>query len=95
MFTIKDEIILVSMSELRTEMPKIRKHLTKKVVIVTSRGKPVAVLEDYDTYKKKEDFLDEMTDVILGLEAKKRHEKSKPGDYISHEEMLKRLNNKL
>jgi prevent-host-death family protein len=91
MIKINDDTILIGITSLRTEMPIILKEMKKKKVILTKRGKPVAVIEDYDEYQKKEKFLDEMEDIILGNIAKERLEKSKPGDFITHEELIKKL----
>lgn len=95
MFHINDQITLISMAELRKEAPEIAKDLKNKTVIVTKRGKPVAVLEDYQTYQDKEKLVEEFEDIILGHIAKERAKNSKPGDFMSEEEVLKKLGIKL
>lgn len=95
MFHINDKITLISMAELRKEAPEIAKDLKDRTVIVTKRGKPVAVLEDYESYQQKEKLVDEFEDIILGHIAKERAKNSKPEDFLSEEEVFKRLGIKL
>lgn len=95
MFHINDQITLISMAELRKEAPEIARDLKDKTVIVTKRGKPVAVLEDYETYQEKEKLVEEFEDIILGHMAKERAKNSKPGDFIPIEMVAKKLGIKL
>lgn len=83
------------MAELRKEAPEIAKDLKDKTVIVTKRGKPVAVLEDYETYQEKEKLVEEFEDIILGHIAKERANNSKPEDFIPIEVVAKKLGIKL
>lgn len=95
MFHINDQITLITMAELRKDSAKIAKDLKDRTVILTKRGQPVAVLEDFQTYKEKEKLVEEFEDIILGHIAKEREKNSKPSDYISEEIVLKRLGIKL
>lgn len=92
MIKINDEMAIIGTTELRTEIPKLAKNLKVKTVIITKRGKPIAVLEDYEKYREKEDLLDELEDLVLGRLAIERWKKSKPGDFITLEEVKKKLN---
>lgn len=83
------------MAELRKEAPEIAKDLKYRTVIVTKRGKPVAVLEDYQTYQEKEKLVEEFEDIILGNIAKERAKNAKPEDFIPMEVVAKRLGIKL
>ncbi len=83
------------MAELRKEAPEIAKDLKYRTVIVTKRGKPVAVLEDYQTYQEKEKLVEEFEDIILGNIAKERAKNSKPEDFIPMEVVAKKLGIKL
>lgn len=91
MLNINDDTILVNATELRANMPKINKQIKLKKVIVMKRGKPFAVLSDYDEFQEKENRLELLEDMILGHLAKQRDEKSKPLDYIPSEEFEKSL----
>ena len=82
---------LIGSTELRTEIPKLTKDLKMQTVIVTKRGKPVAVLEDYSKYQEKEDLLETFEDLILGYLAKERHEKNKKSEYIPAALVRKKL----
>lgn len=91
MFHINDQIILLSMSELRKEVPKISKDLKMKTVILTNRGKPIAVLEDYAAYQEKEKLMEELEDIVLGHIAKERAKNAKSEDFVPIEIVAKRL----
>lgn len=91
MIQISDDTIMIGATELRTEMPKLARELNEKKVIVTNRGKPLAVLENFESYKIKEKLLDELDDLIAGYVAKERFENSKPEDYIDDKTLWKRL----
>lgn len=91
MINVNENTIMIGTSELRAQMPKIAKEIKMKHVILTSRGKPIAILQDYDSYEQKEKMLDEYEDIIFGYLAKARTEKTKDSEYLSHEEMIKKL----
>lgn len=95
MININDDIMLIGTTELRTEIPKLAKNLKIKTVIITKRGKPVAVLEDYSKYKEKEGVLDDLEDMFLGHLAMERWNKSKKSDYVPLESLLKKYKIKL
>ena len=90
MINIGDDTILIGMTELRTELPKLSKQLKVKKIIITKRGKPVTILEDYEKYQEKEALIENLEDLVLGNIALERSKNSTEKDYISHEE-LKRL----
>ena len=94
MVKLDDHTVMIGATELRTEMPKLTRELANHKVIVTSRGKPVAVLEDFATYNQKEKFLDEFEDWIAGHIAKERFENSTPENYIDLKTLKKRLQSK-
>lgn len=92
MLNITEDIILVGATELRTEMPKLAKALKEdKRAIIMKRGKPMAVLQDFESYEKREKMIDELEDWIAGYIAKERFKNSKPEDYLSHEELCNEL----
>lgn len=95
MIHITDDKTLLGIAELRKEIPQLTKNLKMKTIIVMRRGKPVGVLEDYAEYKEKERLLEEFEDLVLGHIAKERWENSKPEDYLTEKEVLKRLKIKL
>jgi len=88
---INDDTLLIGTSELRTNMPKISKEIKNKKIILVKRGKPFAVLSDYEEYNKKEELLDNFEDLVLGLLAKEREENSSDKNYITLEEVEKKL----
>lgn len=84
------ETALIGTTELRKEMPNFA-QLKIKTVVVMKRGKPVAVLEDFEQFEEKERLLDEFEDIVLGFLAKERDEKSKKNEYISEGVLAKSL----
>lgn len=78
--------ILIGLSEFREKAPELQKKMKDHVVILTKRGKPVAVLQDFTEYKRQEAILDEFEDMVLGMIAKERME-TNTGEYITHEEL--------
>lgn len=91
MININDDVAVMGASEMRNEIPNITKNLKSKKIIITKRGKPIAVLQEFQEYEEKEKLIDEFEDFILGKLAKERKESSKETDYISQEEMIKKL----
>lgn len=91
MINVNENTIMIGTSELRTQMPQISKEIGTKQIILTKRGKPIAILQDYESYEQKEKMLDEYEDIIFGYLAKSRTEKTKENEYLSHEEMIKKL----
>ena len=91
MLNINDDTILVQSTELRTKMPEISKNMKLKKIIILKKGKPFAVLSDFDEYEQKENLIDAFEDMVLGFEAKERHENSGKNDYIDSEKFEKEL----
>ncbi len=91
MIQVSDDVILIGTAELRKNVPQLTKNLSHKTVIVTKRGKPIGVLEDFSEHEEKKKLLDTFEDLVLGYLAKERDQKSKKGDYITEEEMSKKL----
>lgn len=61
MLNINDEMVMVGSTEFRAEMPKFFKLIAKKkVVVVMNRGEPLAVLQNFEEYQKKQAFLQAM-----------------------------------
>lgn len=82
---------MVGATELRKEMPKLTKEMKTKTIIVTKKGKPIAVLEDFDEYTERTRLFDTFEDLVLGHIAEERWKNSKKEDYISLEEVAKDL----
>ena len=91
MININENTIMVGTSELRTEIPKVEKEIKEKKVILTKRGKPIAIIQDFQTYNEKEKLLEEYEDIIFGFLGKARAKTTSIKKYISHEEMIKKL----
>lgn len=91
MIAVTDDTLLVGAAELRKEMPQLTKSMKQKTIIVTKKGKPIAVLEDFDEYTEKNRVIETFEDIVLGYLAKERFEKSKKSDYIPHEKMIDKL----
>ena len=86
------ETTLVGTSELRDKASEITENLKRKKIIVTKKGNPVAVLQDFEEYQETEKLLETFEDVVLGYLAKERDEATTSKDYISEEKVMKKLN---
>ncbi|MBI4597488.1 MAG: type II toxin-antitoxin system Phd/YefM family antitoxin [Candidatus Omnitrophica bacterium] len=88
---IKEDTTLVGVSEFRTHAEEIVKTAQREPVIVEKRHKPMAVLLPIEQYERTEGLLDLVEDTILGLLAKERVRRARPKDYISLEELERRV----
>jgi len=86
MFILDDKTALIGSTDLRTNIPKVE-NMEYERLIVMKREKPVAVLMTFDQYRKNQDRIDELEDIVLGYMAKDRDEGSTNEDYISMEEV--------
>lgn len=91
MLTVADSTLLIGTAELRKEMPHLTKELKVKTIIVTKKGKPIAVLEDFDEYQQKERVLETFEDIVLGYLAKERYEKTPKKKYIPEKQLAKKF----
>jgi prevent-host-death family protein len=67
--TIKFSEDLVPLSELKVNPGRVVKHLTEthRPVLLTNRGRAVAVVQSVDDYEKGEEELEFMRAVVAGL----------------------------
>ncbi|KKU80483.1 MAG: hypothetical protein UY05_C0006G0017 [Candidatus Peregrinibacteria bacterium GW2011_GWA2_47_7] len=91
MIPVADNTIIIGTAELRKEIPQLTKDLKTKTVIVTKKGKPIAVLEDFGEYQEKNRLFETFEDIVLGYLAKERDSKGKRSDFISEKNVAKRL----
>lgn len=89
MLNIDESTVIVGTTELRSNMPKISKDVKTKKVIIVKRGKPFAVLTNFEDYEKKEDLIDTFEDIVLGHLAKTRDAKSTEKDFVDGDEIEK------
>lgn len=88
---VKGDTTLVGISELRTQADEILRVAQKEPVIVEKRHKPVAVLVSIGQYERTEETLEALEDYILGLLAKERERRSHRKDYLTLEELERRV----
>lgn len=91
MFSLNDDTILIGTGEMRSKISKLTKDLKMKTVIVTVRGVPTAVLKDFKKFQEEQNMMDAFEDIVLGHIALERDKKAKKKDFISHEELVKKL----
>ena len=82
MITVKKEMSIAGLSELRTKSEEILKELKGHPVILERHNKPVAVMVNYRRYTLEEEMLDYAEEYILGRLAKERDKDSKPSDFV-------------
>lgn len=88
---VKGDTTLVGISELRTQADEILRIAQKEPVIVEKRHKPMAVLMSIGQYERTEETLEALEDYILGLLAKERERRSPHKDYLTLEELERRV----
>jgi prevent-host-death family protein len=88
---VKGDTTLVGISELRTQADEILKVAQKEPVIVEKRHKPMAVLVPIGQYERTQDMLDRLEDHLLGLLAKEREQRSGRKDYLTLEELERKI----
>jgi prevent-host-death family protein len=88
---IKGQTTLVGISELRTQAEEILKVAQQEPVILEKRHKPIAVLVPIGQYERTEETLDALEEYILGLLAKEREQHVRRKDYLSLEELERRV----
>ncbi|MBI4313575.1 MAG: type II toxin-antitoxin system Phd/YefM family antitoxin [Candidatus Omnitrophica bacterium] len=91
MLIIKEAATLVGFSELRTKAKQILRAMGKTTVILERRRKPVAVMLPVEKFRKMESLLDWVEDQALGLLAKKREKGTSRKNYLSLEQLKRRL----
>ncbi len=72
MRTISEQTTLIGVSELRTHLSKVVKQAKYTRVIVERHSKPLLVLLDPVEYKRMDDMLEHLSDILLALEARVR-----------------------
>jgi len=88
---VKGDTTLVGISELRTRAEEILKAAQQEPVIVEKRHRPMAVLIPIEQYDRTEETLDLFEETILGLLAKARERGSRRRDYLTLEELERRV----
>lgn len=56
MYTVKEDTVLLGVSELKSVFPRLLGHLRDQRVVVTHRNRPCAVVLDYEEFKHLEVF---------------------------------------
>lgn len=88
MLTTNDAVI-VGTSELRSKSAALLQGLKDKKVIVTQRGKPKAVLFDFEEFQKNEEYIEAIEDLVLTQIATERVINAKKSDFLTMSEMQK------
>ena len=57
MVHIDNDTALIGSAELRRDMPSLAKNTMIKTIIVLNKGKPVAVLENFERFQEKRAFI--------------------------------------
>ena len=91
MLTVKEATTLVGISELRTKAEEILRAMDRSTVVIERRHRPVAVMLPVERYEQMEAILNWIEDQGLGLIAKSRERRTPRRDYLSLEEVKRRL----
>ena len=88
---VEEDTTLVGISEFRTQADEILKVAQHEPVIVEKHHKPMAVLVPITDYNRTRETLDRLEDCLMGLLAKEREQRSKRKDFLTLEELEKRV----
>lgn len=86
---VRENTTLVQASELRTRLDEILSRAKASRVVVEKHHKPVAVLLDLEEFERIEQALEDLSDLVLALEARTRERKAKAGAYVPLEKVEK------
>jgi prevent-host-death family protein len=88
---VQQQSTFVGVSELRTHAEEILTIARHEPVIVEKRHKPMAVLVPIEQYERTAETLEALEDYILGWLAKQREQRSSRKNYLSLEELERRV----
>ncbi len=91
MLEIKENTLLIGVSELRTKMDQVIKAMGSQRVIIEKRRKPIAAMVPMDKYEIMLKALEVVEDMSFGHLAKERHENSSDNDYLDLLEAIKKI----
>lgn len=86
------DTVLVGATEMRSNMPKLEKELKTKKIVVLKKGKPIAILKDYEDSEKTDRLLDEFEDIVLGFLAEERQKNG--AKFVPHGDFWREVNGK-
>ena len=90
MVIVKEDSVLVGVSEFRTKAEAIFNELKSRKVIIEKRNKPIAVLLSLKKYEEMEELFEWIEDNALGYLAKEREKSTAKTKYLSLEELSKK-----
>lgn len=88
MITIKENTILVGVSEFRKGIERILAKARTGLIVIEKRHKPTAVLMSNKEYEYMENIVETTEDIVLEAVANERYSKAKGNDYIDIEKLL-------
>ncbi len=94
MFKVKDKAFVMGVSELRKAIPDLVSGLKDEKIILTKKGKPIAVLYAFEKYEQQEELLDALEDIVLGHTASQREKNIPKKNYLSHDQIHHLIKNK-
>lgn len=90
MLKVSENSLLAGVSELRYKIASVLSEAKTSPVILTNRNRPVAVLLDYEEYKRTDSILEALEDLVLGHLAQQR-DLRKHKKLVSLEEAQRRV----
>lgn len=81
----------MGVSELRTKLAQVLRAMKQSHVVLERRHRPVAILVDPVRYQKMGVLLDLLEDRALGYQAHQREKTAREKDYLSLDQLEKRV----
>ena len=91
MITIQENLHLLSLSKARSDISAITNDMNQNTFILTKKGNPVAVLLSFKEYQRQQEMLEDIGDTIAGKVALQRKKTTKKSEYLSSEDMRKKV----
>jgi len=91
MVIVKEDSVLVGVSEFRTKAEAIFNELKSRKIIIEKRNKPIAVLLSLKKYEEMEELFEWIEDNTLGYLAKEREKFLPKAKYLSLQEVSKKI----
>lgn len=88
---VRERTAIASVSELRTAFDAILEQARESPVELERHNKPVAVLLDPKKFEEMQERLEQLEDILLAFEARDRERSARKGDYLSLEELERKL----
>ena len=91
MITIQEHLHMIPLSEFRADLSILAEIKQEDTLILTKKGKPIAVLLNFEEYQRQQNILDDFYDTEAGSVAQQRDLTTKKEEYLSEKQLYDTL----